>query len=61
MVRFQTCTFTFGQATMMVEMYRLMGLDPTKPLVVTTTTVDAGVEIHQNITGDADTTMVTRA
>lgn len=51
---------TPSQLTMLTEMYRLMGLDPTKPLVVTKTTVDAGAEIHQAITGDDNQTTVTR-
>lgn len=51
---------TASQLTMLTEMYRLMGLDPTKPLIVTQTSVDAGTGIHQNITGDANQTIVTR-
>jgi len=44
---------TTAQATMMLEMYKLMGLDPTKPLIVTPTTrkVPAnGTDISQTIT-----------
>jgi len=51
---------TSGQLTMLVEMFRLMGLDPTRPLVVTTSTVDAGPEIHQDIGGDNTETTITR-
>lgn len=40
---------TGTQATMLLEMYRLLGLDPTRPLVVTSTTRDAGAEIEQSI------------
>jgi len=44
---------TSDQTTMLLEMYRLLGLDPTKPLVVTPTTrkVPAnGADISQTIT-----------
>lgn len=51
---------TEGQATMLLESYRLLGLDPTRPLVVTKTNRTAGVEISQTITGDANSTTVTR-
>lgn len=38
-----------GQVTMLTELYRLAGLDATRPLVVTETTRDAGAEIEQTI------------
>jgi hypothetical protein len=38
------------QETMLIELYRLFGLDPTKPLIVTTTTRTAGPTIQQSIT-----------
>lgn len=47
------------QATMLLELYRLAGLDPTRPLVVTTTTRDAG-DISQTITEAAGTVTVER-
>lgn len=46
--------------TILLEIYRLAGLDPTKPLVVTDTSRDAGVEISQTITSNPTTTTVTR-
>ena len=51
---------TSGQATMLLESYRLLGLDPTKPLVVTKTSRSAGAEIQQSIASDANTSVVTR-
>ena len=49
------------QVTMLTEMYRLAGLDPTRPLVVTATTRDAGAEIEQSIVeAPAGTVTVTR-
>ena len=45
---------TGSQELMLLEMYRLLGLDPTRPLVVTTTTRTAG-DIEQSISGDANT------
>lgn len=49
-----------AQATMLLEIYRLYGLDPTKPLVVTTTNRSAGAEILQTITGTDSITTITR-
>lgn len=51
-----------AQATMLLEIYRLYGLDVTKPLVVTQTEryVGDGTEIFQSLTGDANSTTVTR-
>ena len=51
---------TSYQATMLLEMYRLLGLDPTRPLVVTQTNRSAGAEINQTITGNESVTTVTR-
>lgn len=47
------------QATMLTEIYTLYGLDPTKPLVVTTHSRVAG-EITQSIGTSASQTVVTR-
>lgn len=47
------------QATMLLEMYELLGLDPTKPLVVTASTRSAG-DIAQIIQTDSNSTVVTR-
>lgn len=50
------------QQTMLTELYRLAGLDATRPLVVTTTTRDAGAEIGQTIVeAPAGTVTVTRS
>lgn len=51
---------TSAQATMLTELYRIMGLDPSKPLIVTDTTRQAGPEIIQNINSNASGTSVTR-
>ena len=51
---------TGAQATMLTELFNLMGLDPTKPLVVTKTSRTAGAGIQQTIAGDSNTTVVTR-
>lgn len=52
---------TTEQATQLLEIYRLHGLDPTKPLIVSPTTRTAGAEIEQNITDDGGgTTTVER-
>jgi hypothetical protein len=55
----QTTGLTPEQTTMMLEMYRLMGLDPTRPLVVTQTSRVAG-NISQSIDSTSTTTTVTR-
>lgn len=47
------------QLSMLTAMYSIMGLDPTKPLVVTPTTVSAGT-ITQTVSGDDTQTTVTR-
>ena len=48
------------QATMLLEMYNLLGLDPTIPLVVTKTGRFAGPDITQSITTDSEQTTVQR-
>jgi len=56
-------SLTPTQSTMLLEMYRLLGLDPTKPLVVTPTTrrVPAnGADIDQTITVVGDDVTVQR-
>lgn len=45
----------------LVELYRLAGLDPTKPLVVTTSRRTAGDDIDQTISEAAGTVTVTRS
>lgn len=47
------------QATMLLEMYNLLGLDPTKPLFVSKTSRTAGT-INQSIAATEDLTVVTR-
>lgn len=47
------------QATMLLELYALMGLDPTKPLIVTDATRSAGT-ISQTIATSPSETIVTR-
>jgi hypothetical protein len=42
-------SLTPTQATMLLEMYRLLGLDPARPLIVTPSTRQAGPEISQSI------------
>lgn len=48
------------QATMLLELYRIMGLDPSKPLIVTQSSRTAGVEIQQTISTNATQTNVVR-
>ena len=48
------------QATMLLEIYRLYGLDPTKPLVVNNSQRIAGAEIIQNIQSNDTQTIITR-
>ncbi len=55
----ETAGLTAGQATMLLEMYELLGLDPTKPLVVTDTARMAG-SITQQITTTPTETVVIR-
>lgn len=47
------------QATMLLEIYRLYGLDPTVPLVVTNTSRTAG-DINQIINSNTNSTVITR-
>ena len=50
---------TTAQATMLTELYSIMGLDPTKPLIVTQTHRTAGSTINQTIqTSNTQTTVV---
>lgn len=51
---------TPSQETMLLEMYQLLGLDPTKPLVVTNTSRTAGAAVTQAIAITPTQTTVTR-
>jgi len=51
---------TPSQLTMLTELYAIMGLDPTKPLVVTDTFRSAGAGINQNINSTTNQTTVMR-
>ena len=53
-------SLTPQQSTMLFEMYRLLGLDPTRPLIVSPTSRDAGAEISQTISKVGDIVTVTR-
>lgn len=55
----QTGGLTVSQANMLLEMYELLGLDPSKPLIVTASNRSAGT-ISQTILTDANSTIVTR-
>jgi len=44
-----TASLTTSQENMLLEVYRLLGLDPTRPLVVSPTSRAAGPEISQSI------------
>lgn len=55
----ENTSLTPTQATMILSMYELLGLDPTKPLVVTNTHRTAG-SIAQTIVSTTDSTTVTR-
>ncbi len=44
-----TASLTTAQENMLLEVYRLLGLDPTRPLVVSPTSRTAGSEISQSI------------
>lgn len=50
---------TTNQATMLLELYKLAGLDPTRPLIVTQTQRTAG-DITQNISTSTSETIVVR-
>ena len=51
---------TDAQATMLTELYAIMGLDPTKPLIVNTNSRTAGAGIQQTIATSPTQTVVTR-
>ena len=53
-------SLTPTQATMLLEMYNLLGLDPTRPLIVNPSYRIAGSEISQSIGQTGDTVTVTR-
>ena len=55
----QTSALSPTQATMILEMYELLGLDPLKPLIVTQTSRQAG-SINQTIVADTNSTTVIR-
>jgi hypothetical protein len=55
----ENTSLTANQATMLLEMYELLGLDPSKPLVVTKTARVAG-SIAQTITSNDTQTVVSR-
>lgn len=50
-----TASLTPTQETMLLEVFRLLGLDPTKPLVVSPTSRTAGPEITQSISVSGST------
>ena len=50
---------SLAQETMLIEIYKLMGLDPTKPLIVTQTNRTAGTDIEQEINVDEVTKTTT--
>jgi hypothetical protein len=52
---------TPDQAIMLTEIYRMYGLDPTRPLVVTNTSRSVGSEIYQDIMSAPNTTTITRS
>ena len=51
---------TTSESTMLLEIYRLLGLDPTRPLVVTTTKRTVLTEIDQDLVDTGTQTTVTR-
>ena len=52
---------TDSQATMLIELYKIMGLDPATPLITTPSSRTAGASVTQTITGDPATNItVTR-
>ena len=51
---------TAGQLTMLTELYAIMGLDPTKPLIVSDSVRTAGAGINQTINSTTNQTTVTR-
>jgi len=54
-------SLTPTQATMLMEIYDLLGLDPTKPLIVTPNARTVSTEISQSILQTGDTVTVTRS
>ncbi len=50
-----------AQETMLLEIYRIFGLDPTRPLVVTPSARTASPEISQSISKTGDAVTVTRS
>ncbi|MEK9767317.1 MAG: hypothetical protein VW683_00235 [Betaproteobacteria bacterium] len=58
--QYVTASLTSTQETMLLEVYRLLGLDPTKPLVVTPNARTVSTEISQSIDQSGDTVTVTR-
>lgn len=51
---------TNTQNIMLLEMYRLLGLDPTRPLIVTVNSRSAGADLNQTISTNTNNTIVTR-
>lgn len=51
---------TTNQATMLLELYRIMGLDPANPLVVTRSSREAGSIRQTIVDADGSSTTVTR-
>lgn len=56
----QTSGLSSQQATMLLEMYAILGLDPAKPLIVTDTSRTAGAGIQQTVNTTQNQTTVTR-
>jgi len=56
-----SASLTPEQVTMLTELYKLMGLDPTKPLVVSPTERHVATDIEQTISKVGDTVTVTRS
>ncbi len=52
---------TTAQEAKLLEIYALMGLDPSKPLIVSPAARTAGDDINQSISKTGDTVTVTRA
>lgn len=55
----QGVSLTAAQTTMLEELYRIMGLDPTRPLIATASTRTAGASVTQTVTGNPETGPVT--
>ena len=49
-----------AQSIMLLELFRLMGLDPSRPLIVTKTTRSVQPEILQDLNDSSTRTIVTR-